>query len=396
MRHLAILEDAAVLCAGGRIVSVGTRTQARRDAWLKRAGKHVCEVDCGQGVMLPGWVDAHTHPAFVKPRLEDFARRAEGAGYGQIARSGGGILSSVEAVRRSSPTALASCVAQALESMAACGTTTVEAKSGYGLSVQAELQSLQAISKAAQMWPGTVAGTLLAAHVVPPEYRGRVDRYVDLICAELLPAAARQGWAQFVDVFIERGAFTLEQGKRIARKAMRYGLGMRAHVCQFRHTPLASLLMLKPASLDHLDHASPADIRALARSTTVAVLLPASNYFLGLDSYPPARRWVDAGVMVALATDYNPGTSPTPSMPMVLSLACTQMRMTPEEAITAATLNGAWSLGLGERKGSIEPGKDADLALFRVRDYREIPYWFGVNLCAGVCLNGHWRERLGA
>ncbi len=413
LRELAIVEDAAVLCAGGKIVSVGTRAEAKRDAWLKQADRavegqkgrraakgqgartsaparqqEVRELDCGGGVMLPGFVDAHTHPAFATPRLADFEKRIAGATYEEIAAAGGGIRSSAEGVRMASHRALVEKIRDALGRMAAQGTTTLEAKSGYGLSVEAEIKSLEAIGDAARSWPGTVASTLLGAHVVPHEFKDRADEYVRVVQEEMIPAVGKRKLAQFVDVFVERGAFTLEQAEQICSAAIRHGLRVRAHVGQLTHTTIAALLALRPASLDHLDHIEEADIRELALSETVATLVPGSNYFLGLREYPPARKLIDAGAAVALATDYNPGTSPTVSMPMVLSMACTQMRMSPEEAIAAATINGAASLGLAERKGSVEPGKDADLALFAVQDYREIPYWFGENLCTGVVIGG--------
>jgi imidazolonepropionase len=383
---LGILEDAAVLCAGNRIVSVGTRREAARDAWLRR--KAVREVDCGGGVMLPGFVDSHTHPVFAAPRLVDFEKRIAGASYEEIAEAGGGIRSSVEGVRQASRAALAAQVYSALREMAMQGTTTVEAKSGYGLSVEAELKSLEAIRAAARRWPGTVVSTLLGAHVVPPEHAKRRQAYVRAVCEEMVPAAAKRGLAQFVDVFVERGAFTMDEARAICAAAREHGLAARAHVCQLSQAALGPLREFEAASFDHLDCVDDADIRALAQCSTVATLLPGANYFLGLDRYPPARKMIEAGVAVALATDYNPGTSPTTSMQMVLSLACTRMKMSPAEAITAATINGAHALRLPDRKGSVEPGKDADLAVFAVRDYREICYWFGSNLCGLTVAGG--------
>lgn len=388
LRELGIVEDAAVLCIGGKIVSVGRSIEALRDSWLKENRKQVREIDCAGQVVLPGFVDSHTHPAFVAPRLVDFERRISGSTYEQIAEAGGGIRSSVEGVRRASAANLASHVAGALEAMAAQGTTTVEAKSGYGLNLEEELKSLQAIRRAAAGWPGTLAATLLGAHVVPSEYQGRSQKYVELVCKEMIPTVARQRLALFVDVFTERGAFTLEETQAIFKTATQQGLGVRAHVGQLSHSELASLLAYKPASLDHLDNVSDEDIRELAGSDTVATLVPAANYFLGLGNFPPARQLIDAGVAVALATDYNPGSAPTPSIPFVLSLACTHMKVSPPEAISAATINGAHALRLANRKGSIEPGKDADLAVFKVKDYREIAYWFASNLCAFTVLNG--------
>ena len=373
---------------GGKIVSVGTTKDALRDPWLKKNRRKVTEIDCGGKVVLPGFVDSHTHPAFVGPRLVDFEKRIEGASYEQIALAGGGIRSSLEAVRKTSKLALAARVEMALQEMASHGTTTVEAKSGYGLTLESELKSLEAIRKAASRWPGTVVATLLGAHVVPKEFQGRSQKYVEIVCKDMIPRAAKRKLAQFVDVFCDEGAFTSKETEQIFEAAKAHGLSVRAHMGQLSETALSPFLRFNPASFDHMDHVKEDDIPRLAKSNTLATLVPGANYFLGLKEYPNARRLVDAGVPVALATDYNPGTSPTLSMPMAMSLACTHMKMSPAEAIAAATINGAWALRLAERKGSIEPGKDADLAIFSVDDYREIPYWFGDNRCAATVLNG--------
>lgn len=388
LKELGIIEDAAALCLGGKIVSVGKSKDALRDPWLKKNRKRVIEIDCKNQVVLPGFVDSHTHPAFVAPRLVDFEKRIAGATYEEIAQAGGGIRSSIDSVRKASKALLAENVRKTLDEIAQQGTTTVEAKSGYGLTVESELKSLGAIRSAATRWPGTVVPTLLGAHVVPPEFQGRADDYVNIVCENMIPQAAKQKLARFVDVFTERGAFSPQATEKIFAAAERHGLGVRAHVCQLSQTSLRSLLRYKPASFDHMDYVSDDDIRELARHDTVATLVPGANYFLGLEKFPPARKLIDAGAPIALATDYNPGSSPTPSMPFVLSLACTHMKMTPAEAISAATINGAWALRLGERKGSIEPGKDADLAVFEVDDYREIAYWFASNRCAFTILNG--------
>jgi imidazolonepropionase len=247
---------------------------------------------------------------------------------------------------------------------------------------------LQAIRSAARQWPGTVISTLLGAHVVPFEYRQNPGRYRDLVCRKMIPMAADRKLASFVDVFCDRGAFDEDDLFKIAHSAESNGLQVRAHISQLARTPLNRIVKLNPVSLDHLDYVDESDIAALAGSNTVATLVPGANYFLGLDHYPPARKLIDSGAAVALATDYNPGSSPTPSMPFVLSLACTQMRMTPAEAIAAATYNGACALGLQESKGSIEPGKDADLAVFDCSDYREVAYWVAANHCSLTILGG--------
>jgi len=392
LKELGILEDAAVLCLGGKIVSVGTTKDALRDPWvrktIKQNRKRITEIDCAGKVVLPGFVDSHTHPVFTTPRLVDFEKRVEGASYEEIAAAGGGIRSSVEGVRSASQRELAQHVSRALNVMAAHGTTTMEAKSGYGLTMESELKSLAAIRESASSWPGTVVATLLGAHTVPKEFQGCSQKYVEIVCKEMIPRTAREKLAQFVDVFCENVAFTPQQTEEIFAAAESNGLAVRAHVGQLSETALEPLLRFNPSSLDHMDHVSDQDVSLLARRDTVATLVPGANYFLGMKHYPDARRLIDAGVPVALATDYNPGTSPTLSMPMAMSLACTQMKLSPSEAIAAATINGAWALRLAGRKGSIEPGKDADLSVFEVGDYREIPYWFGVNHCAMTVLNG--------
>ena len=388
LRELGIIETGAVLCVGGKIVSVGTTKDALRDPWLKKNRKKVTEIDCAGKIVLPGFVDSHTHPVFVKPRLVDFEKRIEGASYEEIAAAGGGIRSSLEAVRSAAKKALAGKVLTVLEDMAAHGTTTVEAKSGYGLTLDSEMKSLEAIGEAAGRWPGTVVPTLLGAHVVPKEFQGCSQKYVEIVCKDMIPGAARRNLAQFVDVFCDKGAFTAEETEEIFEAASKHGLKVRAHMGQLSETRLSPFLRYDPASFDHMDHVNESDLAELAQSNAVATLVPGANYFLGLKDYPNARRLIDAGVAVALATDYNPGTSPTMSMPMAMSLACTQMKMSPAEAIAAATINGAWSVRLADRKGNIEAGKDADLAIFAVDDYREIPYWFGANHCAATVCNG--------
>jgi len=388
LSELGIIEKAAVLCVGGKIVSVGATKEALRDPWLKKNRKQVTEIDCGGRVVLPGFVDSHTHPVFTHPRLVDFEKRISGANYEEIAEAGGGIRSSTDGVRKASKSALTQDVFTALEAFARHGTTTVEAKSGYGLSPESELKSLEAIRAAARRWPGTVVPTFLGAHAVPAEYRGRSQEYVDVICNEMMPAVAQRKLAEFVDAFCDRGAFSAEETEQIFTAAKEHHLAVRAHVGQLSETRLGTLLRYQPASLDHMDYVNDADLPALAQSETVATLVPGANYFLGLARYPNARRFIESGIAVALATDYNPGSSPTLSMPMAMSLACTHMKMSPAEAIAAATINGAWALRLAGRKGTVEPGKDADLAVFDVSDYREIPYWFGANRCALTIING--------
>jgi imidazolonepropionase len=388
LSEIGIIEDAAVLCVGGKIVSVGTTKDALRDPWLRKNRKKVVEIECAARVVLPGFVDSHTHPVFTHPRLVDFEKRISGASYEEIAEAGGGIRSSIAGVREASKSALAQKISATLADFARHGTTTVEAKSGYGLSLVSEVKSLEAIRAAARAWPGTVVPTFLGAHVIPPEYHGRSQQYVDLVCNEMIPVIAKRKLARFVDVFCERGAFSAGETARIFAAAEEHSLAVRAHLGQLSETRLEPLLRYRPASLDHMDHVNDADLTALAQSDTVATFVPGANYFLGLSKYPDARQFIEAGVAIALATDYNPGSSPTLSMPMAMSLACTQMKISPAEAIAVATINGAWALRLAERKGSLEPGKDADLAVFEVSDYREIPYWFGINRCVLTIMDG--------
>jgi len=388
LNDVGIIEDAAVLCEGGKILAAGKGRDVLRHPARKKL-KSAVEIDCRQKVVLPGFVDSHTHLIFAAPRLLDFEKRISGATYEEIAQAGGGIASSATAVRKAPVKTLAQRALATLHDMASCGTTTVEAKSGYGLSVEAEIKSLEAIQQAAKAWPGTVVPTLLGAHVLPKEFQSKPQHYLREVCEKMIPQAAQRKLAAFVDVFYERGAFTLEDCEQVFEAATRHGLGARAHACQFSDAEIWPLLRFHPASLDHMDCINTEDIPQLKRRDTVVTLLPGSNYFLGLEKFPPARTLIDAGVPVALATDYNPGTSPTSNMQFILSLACTHTKMTPAEAIAAATINGAHALRLAERKGSIEVGKDADLAVFEVEDYREIAYWVAGNRCETAILNGN-------
>ena len=264
LKELGIIENGAVLCVGGRIVSVGTTKDALRDPWLKKNRKKVIELDCAGKVILPGFVDSHTHPVFVSPRLVDFEKRIEGASYEEIAAAGGGIRSSLEGVRRAGKRVLVEKVLAVLRDMAAHGTTTVEAKSGYGLTVESELKSLEAIRDASSRWPGTVISTLLGAHVVPREFQGRSPKYVEAVCKEMIPQAAKRKLAQFVDVFCDQGAFTAAETEQIFEAAERHGLSVRAHMCQLSETVLRPFLRFNPASFDHMDHVNEDDIPQLS------------------------------------------------------------------------------------------------------------------------------------
>jgi imidazolonepropionase len=343
------------------------------------------KLDLGGRVALPGFVDSHTHLIHAASRAEEYELRIQGASYEEIARKGGGVLNSVKKLRAATADALRTRAVNALRQFAAHGTTTVEAKSGYGLDIANELKILGLHKQLAAEQPLDIVSTFLGAHVVPAEYRGRADgaeQYIKLIEENLLPEIGESGLAEFCDVFCDRGAFTVQQAKRVLQAGRQWGLAPRIHAEQLSRSGATQLaILLRAAACDHLEQVNKSDIRALGKSETVATLLPGCDFHLGLKKYAPARALLDAGAIVSLATDYNPGTSPTLSMPMILSLAGTQLRMTPAEAITAATINGAYAVRREKRIGSLEVGKQADVAVFEVAEYREIPYYFGVNHC---------------
>jgi imidazolonepropionase len=381
-RHLAelgLIRDGAILVRGDRIAAIGPRHRVER-----HKGAHDAEkLDFGGRVVLPGFVDAHTHLVFPASRSEEYEQRCAGKTYEEIARAGGGIRATVQRTRQSSPKALREHARAWLRQFAQHGTTTLEAKSGYGLDWKSEVKILDVLDQLHQRQPLDIVRTFLGAHVVPPEFQKRPDRFVDLLVKRWIPTVSTAGLAEFCDVYCDRGAFTVPQARKILSAGRACGLVPRVHAEQFSHTGAARLAIeLQAASADHLEKIDKADIRALALSNVVCTLLPGCCFHLGLSHFAPACELIAAGAIVALATDFNPGTSPTLSMSMILSLACTQMKLTPAEAIAAATINPAFSLRLHDRVGSLEVGKYADLAAFDVESYREIPYYFGVNLCS--------------
>ena len=370
---LGLLRDGAVLVADGRIVAAGP--SARVLAHPAAVGAR--RISAKGGVVAPGFVDAHTHPLFAAPRLDDFEARIAGATYADLAARGGGILWTVNGVRGASEADLAAGLRRRVDDFLACGTTTIEAKSGYGLDLEGELKMLRALKTVSERGPLEVVPTLLGAHAVPPELRGRKAEYVERVCAEMIPRAAAEGLARFVDIFCEDGYFDLADLERVAAAAEKAGLPLKVHSEQLsRMGSLLAAVRRKAVSVDHLDHASEADFTALAVSRTVACLVPGSNYFLA-KPYPPARRLLDAGAAVALATDFNPGTCPCWDMRTIVSIASTQMKMAPAEALVSATINGAHAAGLGATHGSLEAGKVADLVCHEAEDWREIAYYFG-------------------
>ncbi|MDQ3744631.1 MAG: imidazolonepropionase [Acidobacteriota bacterium] len=390
LRELSIVEDGAMLVRGGRIERVGKRADIE-----PRVGADCRVVDAAGRVVLPGFVDAHAHPVFAGNRADEFERRAEGLTYREIAAAGGGILSTVRRTRAASEDELLAAALAREQWFLRTGTTTVEAKSGYGLSVEDELKMLRVVRrlngegksalngerKSALNGEGKIAyvPTFLGAHEVPEEFRARRAEYVDLVINEMLPRVAAEGLAEFCDVFCEERVFTVEESRRVLASARALGLLLRVHADQLSLSGGALLAAeLQAKTADHLEHTDARGLAALKLAGVQPVLLPGSVYALGSARYPAARAMIEAGLAVVLATDFNPGSSPTPSMTMILSLASTHLKMTPAEAITAATINAAHSLGRGDRIGSLEEGKRADFVVHDCSDYRELAYFFGV------------------
>ncbi len=370
MSDLAIIRDGGMLIRDGKIDIVGASKEIEKNA------RDAEVIDAGGRVVLPGFVDAHTHLVFAGNRLDDFERRALGETYEQIAAASGGIWSTVEKTRTANGNDLFAQARKHAEWFLKCGTTTVEAKSGYGLTVEDELKILQVMRRLNQEMPLEVVPTFLGAHAIPRDLRE--SDYVDLVINEMLPRIASEKLAEFCDIFCERGYFGIEQSRKILTAAKKLGLKLRMHVDQLSNFGGAKLASeLKATTADHLEKTDGQGIAALKSAGVQPVLLPGSVYALGSTSYPRAREMINAGLAVVLATDFNPGSSPTASMPMILSLACTQMKMSSAEGVTASTINAAYSLGRGEKIGSLEPGKLANFSIFDCEDYRELPYWFG-------------------
>jgi imidazolonepropionase len=371
MRDLAIIADGAMLIEDGRIQSVGTRSD------IENRLAPDCEVvDAGRRVVLPGFVDAHTHPVFAGNRVNEFEQRASGATYAEIAAAGGGIRSTVRQTRAANEDALRSAAQKYVAWFLENGTTTIEAKSGYGLRPEDEYKLLRVIGS---IQPLRTVPTFLGAHEIPDEFRKDPAKYMDLVVEEMLPKVARERLAEYCDIFCEPGIFGIEDSRRILTAARTLGLGLRLHADQLSRSGAAVLAAeLGATTADHLEHTDAMGIAALKAAGVQPVLLPGSVYALGSSRYPDARAMLDSGLAVVLATDFNPGSSPTASMAMILSLASTQMKMTPAEAVSATTINAAYTLNRGDEIGSLEPGKRADFVIHDCGDYREIGYFFGV------------------
>ncbi len=391
MRELSIIEDGAMIVRDGRIVRVGKRSE------IEALIEQDCEVlDARKRVVMPGFVDAHTHMVFAGTRADEYEMRASGATYQEIAARGGGIKSTVRRTRGAALNELVEAGKKYSEWFLRGGTTTVEAKSGYGLSLEDELKILRAIKKLNEETALGFVPTFLGAHDVPEEYSARREQYVALIIEEMLPAVAGEHLAEYCDVFCEEKVFTTDEAWRILSAARCHGMGLRLHADQLSLSGGAQLAAeLGSTTADHLEHTDAKGIAALKSAGVQPVLLPASVYALGLNRYPAAREMIDAGLAVVLATDFNPGSSPTTSMQMVLSLASTQMKLLPAEAITAATINAAYSLNLGDQIGSLEAGKRADFVIHDCDDFREIGYFFGLEHAEAVYVGGRLSFRRG-
>lgn len=379
----AVLANGAVAVVNGKIAAVGPESE------LVRQFPDAERVRCGGRLLTPGFVDSHTHAIFGRWRADEYALRSRGVSYMEIARQGGGINASVNDLRARSEDDLLELTRPRLREMLRLGTTTVEAKSGYGLRTEDELKMLRVVQRLQQEGPVDLVPTFMGAHEFPPEYRTLRSKYVELLTQEMIPAVAEEGLATFCDVFMEPGVFSALEARRILLAGIEHGLIPKLHADELENSGGAELAAeLGAASADHLGEISDEGIRALVRSETVATLLPATLFFLGRKNYAPGRRLLDLGAKVALATDFNPGSAPSPSMPLVMTIACSQMGFDPLEALVAATAGGARALRLQDGRGTLRTGAPADLILWEVSDYREIPYRFGVNMVLSVWKRG--------
>jgi imidazolonepropionase len=371
LRELGLIRDAALLVEEDRIIAAGPYAELRA-----RIPAECTVIDAGMCCVTPGFVDAHTHLVFAGNRALEFEQRIAGATYQQIAAAGGGILRTVELTRAATEDKLLAAARQHRDWMLRSGTTTFEAKSGYGLDRETELRMLRVLARLNEEGHARIVPTLLAAHTVPPDFAGRREEYVRWIAEELIPEVAEAGLARYCDVFCDDHAFTVEEARTVLMAARSYGLRLRVHAEQFRPGTGAALAAeLGAATADHLETATEATLRLLQAARVQPVLLPGSVFALRRTNYPQARTMVDLGLAIVLATDFNPGSSPIASMPFMLSLACLQMGLSPAEALIAATLNAAWSLDLGHRVGSLEAGKQADFLIHEFTDYRELAYY---------------------
>ncbi len=384
MRELGLIRDAVLLVREGRVEAAGAYTDLRG-----MIGPETQVIDAGGRLVTPGFVDAHTHLVFAGNRAEEFERRLAGTTYQEIAAAGGGIQSTVKLTRAASEDELLAQARRHRDWMLRSGTTTIEAKSGYGLERETELRQLRVIARLAAEGPARMVPTLLAAHTVPKEFADRRAEYVRWVAEELIPEVAALGFARYCDAFCDDHAFTVEETRVVLEAAKRHGLGLRLHCEQFRPGTGADLAAeLGAATADHLETVCDDTLERLRAAGVLPVLLPASVFCLGREQYPPARKMIEMGLPVVVATDFNPGSSPAPSMLFTLSLASIAMKMLPAEALTAVTVNAAYSLGLGDEVGSLEPGKSADFVIHECGDYRELAYYVAAPARLRVFVNG--------
>ncbi|MBK7996392.1 MAG: imidazolonepropionase [Blastocatellia bacterium] len=383
LSELSIIENGAIVCENGLINWVGEAQSLPQFT--------DCQfIDAREKIVTPGFVDAHTHPVFAGSRENEYELRILGKTYQEIALAGGGIRSSVRRTRGASCKDLLAESRSHINLLLQHGTTTAEAKSGYGLSLEDEIKSLEVIKELTSENNIELVPTFLGAHEIPDEFRNNRDSYINLLTEKMIPAVAKENLAEYCDIFCESHVFSVDEARKILNTAKEYGLKLRLHADQLTLSGGAKLAAeLNAITADHLEHIDEESIDALKQAGVMAVLLPGSVFHLGLKQYPPARKMIDSGLAIVIATDFNPGSSPTPSLSMIMSLACTQMRLTPAEALTACTINAAYSLGRGDKIGSLELGKQADLVIFDCQDYRQIPYFFGTNLVNTVIKRGN-------
>jgi imidazolonepropionase len=389
LHELAVVNDAALLVEDGRIVAASPYAEIR-----SKIPPQAVIIDAEGHCVTPGFVDAHTHLVFAGNRADEFEQRIAGASYQQIAAQGGGILRTVRLTRAASEDELLAAARRHRDWMLRAGTTTIEAKSGYGLERETELRMLRVLARLDAEGPARIVSTLLAAHMVPPEFDGRREEYLRWIAEELIPEVCAERLATFCDAFCDDHALSVDESRRVLAAARRHGMRLRVHAEQFRPGTGAALAAeLGAATADHLEAATGETLGLLQKAGVQPVLLPGSVFALGREQYPPARKMIELGLASVLATDFNPGSSPVASMPFILSLACLQMRLTPSEALMAATLNAAHSLGLGDRLGSLEAGKEADFLIHEFSDYRELAYFIAAPLRPRVFVAGREANR---
>ena len=384
LRELGLIGDGAIIVEGDHVVTVGTYVDLR-----SRIARDATVIDANGRCVSPGFVDAHTHLVFAGNRADEFEKRIAGATYQEIAAAGGGILRTVKLTRATSEDELLAGARRHCDWMLRGGTTTLEVKSGYGLDHETELKMLRVLRRLNEEGPARIVPTLLAAHTVPPEFAGRRSEYVRWVAERLIPEVAAAGLARYCDAFCDDHAFTVDEARIVLGAARQHGLGIRVHAEQFRPGTGAALAAeLHAATADHLETATDETLIALRDARVQPVLLPGSVFALGGTQFPPARRMVELRLAIVLATDFNPGSSPVPSMPFMLSLACVQMGLSPAEALSAATINAAWSLGMGDTAGSLEAGKRADFLIHEFSDYRELAYFIAAPMRPRVFIAG--------